>query len=248
MVIPSLLKKYLMALTGFIMVGFLFVHMLGNLQMFQGPEAMNGYAHFLKSLPPAMLWGSRGFLLFSIAVHVWMAILLTRENRRARPEAYQEKAFRQATLGSRTMGISGSFILFFVVFHILHFTVQLIFPEYQDLSVYTNAQSGFFDVYEMVVDSFSKPWLVALYGVGMFFVCLHLSHGVWSMFQTMGWANSRVRCGLKCFAKLYAVILFVGFMSAPLAVLAGWLPSYRDGASTKVAMAQDNHNTISQTL
>lgn len=225
MAIPSLLKKYLMALTGFIMVGFLFVHMLGNLQMFQGPEAMNGYAHFLKSLPPAILWGSRAFLLLAIGVHVWMAILLTRENRRARPEAYEQAAFRQATLASRTMGISGSFILFFVVFHILHFTTRVILPEYQDLSLYTNAQSGFFDVYEMVIHSFSMPWVVALYTTGMVFVCLHLSHGIWSMFQTMGWANSRVRSGLKCFAKLYALVLFFGFMSTPFAVMLGFLTS-----------------------
>ena len=229
MAIPSLLKKYLMALTGFVMVGFLFIHMLGNLQMFQGPEAMNGYAHFLKSLPPMLLWGSRGFLLLSIAVHVWMAILLTQENRRARPQAYEEKAFRQATLASRTMGISGSFVLFFVVFHILHFTTRVIIPEYQDLSLYTNAHSGFFDVYEMVIHSFSMPWMVAIYTIAMLLICLHLSHGVWSMFQTIGWANSKVRAGLKCFAKLYAIILFIGFMSTPFAVMLGFLTSQAGG-------------------
>jgi succinate dehydrogenase / fumarate reductase cytochrome b subunit len=228
MPIPSLLKKYLMALTGFIMVGFLFIHMLGNLQMFQGPAAMNGYAHFLKSLPVAVLWGFRLVLLLAVGVHVWMAILLTRENQAARPGAYAKKACRQATLSSRTMGISGSFILFFLVFHILHFTTRVIFPEYQDLSLYTDPVSGFFDVYEMVVNSFSKPWVLGLYAVGMFFVCLHLSHAVWSMFQTLGWANARVRGSLKFFAKLYAIVLFVGFMSTPIAVAMGWLPSSRE--------------------
>lgn len=228
----SIFKKYLMALTGFVMVGFLFVHMLGNLQMFKGPDAINAYAHFLKTLPLTILWGFRGFLLLAIAIHVWIAILLTRENRKARPESYIEKKTVQATFASRTMGISGSFILFFVVFHILHFTTRVIFPEYQTDHYYTFLDTEVvFNVYQMVVDSFSRLWVVVLYVVCMGAVCLHLKHAVWSMFQTLGLLNQHWRPVFKLVACGYAWLIFLGFLVVPLGVITGVIPSMTESST-----------------
>jgi len=222
----SIVKKILMSLTGLVMVGFVFIHMLGNLQMFQGPDAINEYAHFLKTLPMPLLWGFRLVLIISVGVHVWMAILLTKDNRTARPDHYLKISRVQATLSSRTMGISGSFILFFIVFHILHFTTRVIFPEYQDEAYYTVLnQRAVFNVYQMVVSSFQIFWVVAFYVIAMLFLSLHLRHAVWSMFQTLGWANAKVRPWLKHFALTYALIIFVGFVSIPIAAYSGYLPS-----------------------
>ena len=223
--IPSLFKKYLMALTGFVMVGFVLVHMMGNLQMFRGPDAINQYAHFLKTLPGVLLWGMRGLLIVAIGVHVWMAILLTKENRAARPQGYLQQAVVRATWASRTMGVSGSLLLFFIVFHVLHFTTRVIFPEYQMEDYYTLSDGDVvFNVYQMVVDSFSKPWVTGFYIFAMGALCLHLSHAVWSMFQTLGWANTRTRPILKGLAKIYGWVIFIGFVAVPLGVISRALP------------------------
>jgi succinate dehydrogenase / fumarate reductase cytochrome b subunit len=228
----SIFKKYLMAFTGFIMVGFLLIHMLGNLQMFKGPDAINAYAHFLKTLPWAILWGFRGILLFAVIIHAWVAILLTRENRAARPRSYIQSNRVQATMASRMMGISGSFILFFVVFHILHFTTRIIFPEYQSDAYYTFFDTEVvFNVYQMVVDSFLKPWVVGLYFVCMVAVCLHLQHAVWSMFQTLGWLNQKWRPLFKGMALAYAWVIFLGFMAVPVGVMTGLVPSLTESSS-----------------
>ncbi len=222
--VSSLFKKFLMALTGAVMVAFVFVHMLGNLQMFEGPDAINHYAHFLKTLPMPVFWGFRLILLAAVFVHVWVAILITRENRAARPKNYAEKAIVRATLASRTMGISGSLLLFFIVFHILRFTTRVIFREYQTDLFYTLLDGEVvFNVYQMVVDSFSRLWVFLLYFVCMIGLCLHLSHAVWSMFQTLGWANGRFRPFLKRLALGYAWVIFLGFMAVPLAVSTGFL-------------------------
>ncbi len=209
-----------MALTGFVMVGFVFVHMLGNLQMFNGPDAINEYAHFLQTLPKGVFWGFRITLLASLIIHVWMAILLVKENKAARPEDYSVNTSVQASLASRTMGISGSFLLFFIIFHIFHFTVRSIFPEYQSEAFYTALDGEtVYNVYKMVVAGFSKTWVSVVYVVCMAFLCAHLAHAVSSMFQSLGLRNRTWKVRLDRFAVLYGWVIFLGFIAVPIGVL-----------------------------
>ena len=218
--IPSLIKKYLMAISGLIMVLFVLGHMAGNLQMFISADLLNAYAHTLQTLPYGLLWVERAGLGLAVIIHTWMAILLTIENRRAHPENYEVNNTVQATLASKTMGISGSILLFFIVFHLLHFTVRSIFPEYQSEAFYTTLHGErVYNVYQMVLTSFSKTWVSSFYIVAMAFLCLHLSHGVSSMFQSMGWRNNKWRPFLDKFAVIYGWVLFLGFISIPAATL-----------------------------
>ncbi len=221
--IPSLVKKYLMALTGLIMVLFVLVHMVGNLQMFLGADVINHYAHLLQTLPRSILWGFRGILLLSLIVHVWMAILITSENRAARPQGYYKVKRVQATLASRTMGVSGSIILFFIVFHLLHYTFRIIFPEYQTDAFYTVLDGGtVYNVYKMMLVGFSKIWVSGIYIFSMIFLCMHLTHAVWSMFQTLGYCDGKWRNFLKKVSLVYGWMIFLGFVSLPIAVLGGY--------------------------
>lgn len=208
-----------MAFSGFILAAFVFVHMAGNLQMFAGPDAMNAYAHMLQTLPYKLLWVSRIILLAAVGVHTWMAILLTLENRRARPQGYRVKKTVQASAASRTMGISGSIVLFFIFFHIGHFTLRIIFPHYQDPEFYTMLNGEMvYNVYKMVVVGFSQPLVSAFYIVAMAFLCLHLSHGVSSMFQSLGIRNRYWKACLDKFAIAYGWIIFIGFI-APIIII-----------------------------
>ena len=214
----SIVKKFLMAITGLIMVGFVLFHMLGNLQMFQGPDAINTYAHFLKTLPPAVMWGGRLFLLAAAGVHVATAIALTRENCKACPTDPGVKERVQATLSSKTMALSGSILLFFIVFHILHFTTHTIFPVYKTFMTDLDGQQVY-DVYSMVIYGFSNVWIASFYIIAMGLLCMHLSHGVSSMFQSLGLRNNYWRKTFDIFAALYGWVIFIGFVSNPAAVL-----------------------------
>jgi succinate dehydrogenase / fumarate reductase, cytochrome b subunit len=220
MAIPSLVKKYLMALTGAIMVGFVFIHMLGNLQMFGGPDAMNGYAHFLHTLPKGFFWGFRIVLLLSLVVHVWMAILIGKENRAARPVRNAREKVVQASWGSRTMGLTGSIVLFFIVFHLLQFTTRSLNPEFSTQTFYTTLADGtsVYDVYKMLYVSFTSYWYSGIYIFCMALLCLHLSHAVSSMFQSMGLRNRIWRPRLDLFSLVYGWIIFLGFIAIPLSV------------------------------
>lgn len=219
--LSSLTKKYLMAVTGFIMAGFVFLHMIGNLQMFLGPDAINTYAHFLKTLPLWVMWGGRLFLIAAGLIHVWMAIVLTKENNKAHNVHYQVTDRVEATLSSRTMGITGSVLFFFIVFHLLHFTVHLIHPEYDTSAYVTTLATGerVFDVYHMVINGFSYTWVSLFYIVAMALLCMHLSHGVSSMFQSLGFRNRAWKLRLDRFAKVYGWVIFFGFITNPAAVL-----------------------------
>lgn len=192
--IPSIIKKYLMAITGAILTIFVLVHMAGNLQLFLGPNVLNEYAHTLQTLPYGLLWINRIFLLAATIVHVWMAILLTAENRIARPGGAQVTKSVQASLSSKTMGLSGTIILFFIVFHILHFTTRTVYPEFQSAAYYTILDGEeVYNVYKMMVDGFSKTWVSLFYIISMALLCMHLSHGVSSMFQSLGLRNKKWR-------------------------------------------------------
>lgn len=236
----SLGKKYIMALSGLVLVGFVIGHMVGNLQMFLHPDWINEYAYKLQHLPYGLLWVVRLTLLVFVVAHIVTAILLVVENKRARPEGYVEKAHLQATFASRTMRYSGTILLLFIIFHLMHFTVQNIHPEFKELEtqlegvgtmhhVYDKlaavGKTHVHDVYSMVAYGFStRYWygaVPAFYILSMALLCLHLRHGISSMFQSLGLRNALWRVRLDRIALALAIIVFIGFASLPLAVLAG---------------------------
>jgi succinate dehydrogenase / fumarate reductase cytochrome b subunit len=202
-----------MALTGLVLAGFVLGHMTGNLLMFKSPEAINAYAKWLHE-NVALLWSTRAVLLISVFAHIWAGIQLTLENRAARAGGPAVEATRRATFASRTMPYSGVVILGFVVFHLLHFTLKMV--ALGDVSYGP-------DVYKMVVAGFSCKTVAVFYIISMLLLCLHLSHGVSSVFQTLGLRNERWRGRLDFIALAYAWIVALGFISIPLAVLTGVL-------------------------
>ena len=202
-----------MALTGLVLAGFVLGHMTGNLLMFKSPAAINAYAKWLHE-NVALLWTARTVLLISVFAHIWVGIQLTLENRAARAGGPAAEATRRATFASRTMPYSGVVILGFVIFHLLHFTLK---------AVALGGVSYGDDVYKMVVAGFSCKPVAIFYIISMLLLCLHLSHGVSSVFQTLGLRNERWRGRLDVLALAYAWIVALGFISIPLAVLTGVL-------------------------
>lgn len=233
-VIPSLVKKYLMAGSGLVLVLFVLGHMLGNLQFFLGPEAINAYAYHLHHLPghPLSLWVIRLVLIACLFVHVWMAILLTKENRAARGnDGYAQKHSNVASYAARTMPITGIVLLLFIVLHILQFTTRVV-PEDYNATIgeapieVAHVQLQYFDVFAMMVKGFSSPLFSAIYIIAVGLLCMHLSHGVSSMFQSIGWRNEIWRKRLHGFALLYGWAIFLGFAAIPASVLSGYGKSY----------------------
>ena len=215
----SIGHKALMAVSGLILLGFVIGHLLGNLLIYQGPEAINAYAKKLRDLGP-LLWAVRLFLLASVLVHVWTSIRVSRENAKARPIPYRLKRSRVTSAAARTMLLSGCLVIAYLVYHVLHFTFRVAHPE---LSRATDA-FGYVDVYTMMVFSFQQ-WAISLaYIVGMALLCLHLSHGTASSFQTLGITNEQTLPIATHVSRLLALVLFLGYSSIPVAVLCGWLP------------------------
>jgi len=214
-------KKVVMAVTGIVLVGFVIAHMLGNLKVFLGAEAINAYAVFLREMGEPLLpyglllWVARIILLTSVALHIVAAVQLTRMNWTARPQGYQTKQPVAATYASRTMRWSGVILALFVVYHLLHLTAGAVGfqpGEFHHLSVYKNVAAGF------------SVWYVTLfYMLAMAALCLHLDHGVWSMFQSLGLSNARMTPALRALSRAVALLVFAGFISVPVAVLAGWV-------------------------
>ncbi len=234
----SLGKKYIMALSGLALVGFACGHMVGNLQMFLHPDWINEYAYKLQHLPYGLLWVVRIVMLTCVVAHMVTAVMLVIENYKARPEKYVAKANLQASFASRTMKYSGVILLAFIVFHIMHFTVQNIHPEFLHLEttlegvgtihhVYDKLlpldRTTVHDVYSMVAHGFSlKFWYVSVfYIISMGLLCFHLMHGISSMFQSLGLRNDLWRKRLDRVALAAAVFVFIGFASLPLAGLLG---------------------------
>jgi len=215
--LPSLVKKYLMAVTGLVLALFVLGHMLGNLQIFAAaPGPINHYANFLQSLGE-ILWAVRLFLLACVVVHIWMAVLLTLENRRARPVGYVKDATVQASYASRTMIWSGFIVLAFILFHLAHYTLQIVHPIFKSLEFADNGRR-MHDVFAMVLVGFSYPAVAAFYVFAIGLLCVHLSHGVSSMFQSLGVRNEKWRYRLNQIARVYAVLIFLGFIAVPVAV------------------------------
>ncbi len=210
-------KKTVVAVTGFILIGFLFFHLLGNLQMFAGagetPELtkMNEYAAFLKK-EPALLWVARLGLLVVAFSHIFFTISLTRHNKKARPIGYVNKK-TYSTLQSRTMIYGGLFLFFYIIYHLMHFTLGIV---HQDLL------HGH-DVYRSVVDSFQQPLISLVYILAMFFLFFHLLHGVQSLFQTLGMTNPSHIKFAKQLGTLIALVICGGFISIVVGVWVGWI-------------------------
>jgi|TARA_B100000282_G_C31722147_1_gene486566 succinate dehydrogenase / fumarate reductase cytochrome b subunit len=218
----SLGKKYLMALSGFVLIGFVFVHMAGNLQILMGQEKINAYAHTLQSLPLPLLWGSRLFLLLAVVVHAVTAYQLVKENRAARPNRNDIEKTQRAGIASLKMGLTGSILLAFIVFHLLHFTTRTIYPEYSEMltTIGSPDSNEIHDVYSMVLAGFQHTWVSVFYVVAMFLLCGHLAHGVSSAFQSLGLRTENWRVKLDLVAKAYAWVIFIGFSIVPILVLA----------------------------
>ncbi|TBT84336.1 succinate dehydrogenase cytochrome b subunit [Propioniciclava sinopodophylli] len=213
--------KVVMAITGLIMVGFLLMHMYGNLKVFLGADAFNHYAHWLKGdilypLVPSgwFIWIFRLVMLASIVAHIWSAAVLTGRAHAARSTKYVTTKRLSQTYAARTMRWGGVILLVGLIFHLLQFTTQ---------TVQTGFTAGA-EPYEMTVGAFGNWWLVLLYAVWVGIVCSHVRHGVWSALTTLG-ANTSpaARSFLNGLAWVIAVVLFVGFMIMPLAVLFGWV-------------------------
>jgi succinate dehydrogenase / fumarate reductase cytochrome b subunit len=214
-------KKIVMAVTGAILVLFVLAHMAGNLKIFNGPEEINAYSRFLREVGwpelgyGQLLWAVRIVLLVSVLLHITAAYQLTMINRRARPVDYTAKKNVETGIGALTMRWSGVLLLVFVIFHLLHFTLGAVGFEpgqFVHLMVYQNVVAGF------------SLWYVSLFYIAaMAALALHLNHGIWSAFQTLGWSNARNQRSLQMLSKLLALIVFLGFSSVPVAVMAGWV-------------------------
>jgi succinate dehydrogenase / fumarate reductase cytochrome b subunit len=224
----SLGKKFIMGATGAILVLFIIGHLVGNLQIFLPKERINAYAHLLHA-NAALLWAVRLGLLAVIGLHIWAAITLAAQNQAARPAGYGAGAAPYgSSWASRHMFMTGLVIAAFIVYHLLHFTVQwpainLIGGEnaakdFRQLVVEQGAQKGFNDVHAMMVAGFRQPIVTLFYIVAVGLLCVHLSHGTSAMFQSLGLQEGVWRTRLEKGAKVFAALIFIGYSSIPVAV------------------------------
>jgi succinate dehydrogenase / fumarate reductase cytochrome b subunit len=222
----SLGKKFIMAVTGMALFLFVLLHLLGNLQVFLGWEAINRYGNLLQT-NTEILWPARILLLILVTLHIWSALQLSAENRAARPRPYAHYEVMAASYASRTMLMSGLIILAFIIYHLLHFTIQVPginlagrnFAELRD----ANHQH---DVFAMMVIGFRSPVVSAFYSIGMFLLFLHLSHGVGAMFQSLGWKNPAYAPRIARFASVVSWLIFLGYISIPIAIYMGYGQGY----------------------
>lgn len=209
----------IVAVTGLILILFVIGHLLGNLQIFLGPAWINSYAEHLRELGP-FLWIIRALLLLVVLVHIYYTLRLAIENRRARPQSYRRRDFVKASFASRHMVMSGVILLAFIIFHLLHFSFRTTDPRFATLPM---DPLGQYDVYSMMVLGFSSPLVSGFYILAMFLLCLHLSHGSSSFFQSLGLNNKSLTPRLAAFGRVFAWLLFIGYSSIPAAVLLGWV-------------------------
>jgi succinate dehydrogenase / fumarate reductase cytochrome b subunit len=204
-------KKIAVAVTGLVMFGFVVMHMVGNLQIFEGPEKINAYAKFLRVEPP-LLWAARLVLLASVILHFVFTVQLTIRNRESRPVKYAMHEPVQASASSRFMIWSGVFLLLYIVYHLLHFTTGTLHPEFRPGDIYSNVVVGF------------SRWPVSLvYGLAMVALGFHLNHGVYSMFQTLGLNHPKYNPWRRALALAAGWLIPIGYLTIPAAVLLGIL-------------------------
>jgi succinate dehydrogenase / fumarate reductase cytochrome b subunit len=212
----SIFRKWIVALTGIVLVLFVIGHLVGNFSIFLGPDSMNSYAHLLQNLGE-LLWLVRGILLICVVLHIWFTITLWRENRAARPQKYAVKNELGTTVYARLMRLSGLTVLAFVIYHLAQFTWEAFNPEYK---TWVDAR-GYHDVYRMVVTAFSCPLVSGFYIIAVGLLAMHLSHGIASLFQTLGLTSLKMRPRYEFAARVIGWGLFLGFASIPASVLLG---------------------------
>ena len=212
-------KKYVMAITGIMLMGFVFAHMVGNLKMYLGAEEFDHYGHFLRELlvpilpRTVALWGLRLGLIAAFVLHIHAAYSLTVMNRRAREVKYQSpRDYIAANFASRTMRYTGVIFLLFLVWHLFDLTFTGTGYHYVRGHAYDN-----------VANSLSRVPVALLYIAGNLALGVHLFHGAWSLFQSMGWNNPRFNAWRRNFAAGFAALIVIGNVSFPIAVLAGWV-------------------------
>ena len=199
-----------MAVSGVIAFGFVLVHMLGNLQIFIGAEALNRYARFLHDLGGG-LWAFRAVMVAAILLHIIAATQVTLQSMNARPTRYRVQRFRETTYAARTMWWGGPLIGLFVVYHLMHLTIGSVHPSFAD------------NVYNNVVFGFQVPWVSGVYIVAMVLLGFHLSHGLWSMMQSIGLNHPKWNKWRKVFAIVFGLGIAAGNISIPVAVLSGYV-------------------------
>jgi succinate dehydrogenase / fumarate reductase cytochrome b subunit len=211
-------KKYIMAVTGLIWFGYLIAHLWGNLKIYAGPQFLNDYGGFLRTMGEPffgfsqLLWVARIILIPAFIIHILAAIQLKTRDNASRPRGYAMRRNLESTWASRTMIWGGLFILLFVIYHILDFTFGAVNPSFEEGNIYHNVVASF------------RLWPVALfYVLAMIAVGMHLWHGIWSMFQTLGLNTARSNRLIRNAATFFALLLTVGNISIPLAVLAGFV-------------------------
>lgn len=213
-------RKFLVALTGTLLILFIIVHMIGNWNMFLGPDAMNSYAEKLQSLG-GILWIARIGLLLAFVIHIFLTIQLNIENKMARPIPYKKKDYVKASLSSRTMVLSGILILSFVVYHLLHYTFGVVQPETFKMNL--TDSTGKPDVYRMVIYGFQNPIISISYIIAILFLSMHLDHALQSTFQTFGLTTKNIFDRLIKISHGFAIFIFIGYNIVPVSILIGIL-------------------------
>ncbi len=215
----SMGKKFVMAVTGLMMLGFVLSHLAGNLKVYLGAEDINFYGEFLRTfgyplLPKTMLlWILRLGILGAFVMHIHAAASLSLVNRRSRPpaQAYQDRDWIVADFASRSMRWTGIIILLYIVWHLADLTwgVEFVNPDFVRGDVYNN-----------LINSLGRPWVAAIYVVANVALSIHLFHGIWSLFQTMGWNNKRFNSWRRMLSTGIAGLVLVGNLSFPILISA----------------------------
>ena len=229
-------KKAVMAVTGIVFWGYVLLHMLGNLKILTGGEALNHYAEWLREMAaPAVphsgvLWLVRIVLLTALVLHVHATYTLTLMNRRARPVGYRRRHVVQAGWAERTMRWSGVAILLFVIYHILHLTTG---TAHQDFV------AG--DVFHNMTAAFETWWVTLIYVLAATMVGMHLYHGLWSLFQSLGWNHPKYNPWRRVFAVAFSFLIGLGFALPPFLILIGVIQPEPAAAVSSPALAEIVH-------
>ena len=212
----SIGKKYVVAVTALLLILYVLGHLVGNLQIYLGPDRINAYAKFLHDLGP-ILWVIRVFLLVAFVIHIAATIQLAQENRLAKPQKYAVAGYQRSTMASRTMIVSGLIVLCFVIYHLLQFTVQVTDPEFREV----HDSIGRHDVYRMLILGFRHPLVSLFYVIALFLLTTHLSHGFSSVVQTLGINNRKIANFISTGGQILAWVVFAGYVSIPVTILLG---------------------------
>lgn len=216
-------SKAVMAVTGLLLFGFVVAHMVGNLQIFLGPEVYNNYAHTMQGLGP-LLWVARIGLLAIFLAHVVTSLRLAAKNRAARPERYVFEQTVEASIASRTMVLSGLVILVFVIYHLAHFTLKWTNAPGEGLEYTLKSGVVTHDVYSLFVLSFRVWYIVLAYIVAQVVLAVHISHGMSSVFQTLGWKAAKYVPIVNRIGPTVALVILIGNLSMPIACFTHFVP------------------------